>query len=309
MKKSIGEIKDTDTVKTLSAGKSAVQNEVVGDLAAEFSSGGSLDNPSETSISDMASKLSGGYTKLGKISASLITKGLAGKLPGDFNSSAARSYLQGKGFGPNRIESILLHAVCVKMPAQRIGNADEAKKWLDSSVSEYCSSENISIPSSSAAAASTFNNASSQFFSNAPASFTPVADAPPSAKHSIQMILVNKMKKNLSEIKDSDTIKTLSAGKSAVQNEVVGDLAAEFAGAGTIDNPSETSISEMASKVASGYLKLGKITNSIVTKTLAAKLPGDFPASSVRSYLSGEKYLPPQRLESVILHACGKKVK
>jgi fatty acid synthase subunit beta len=51
-----------------------------------------------------------------------------------------------------------------------------------------------------------------------------VADAPLKALDFLRVLLALKLKKKLAEIKPSDTIKALVAGKSALQNELLGDL-------------------------------------------------------------------------------------
>jgi fatty acid synthase subunit alpha len=51
-----------------------------------------------------------------------------------------------------------------------------------------------------------------------------VADAPLKALDFLRVVVAVKLKKKLAEIKPSDTIKALVAGKSALQNELLGDL-------------------------------------------------------------------------------------
>lgn len=46
--------------------------------------------------------------------------------------------------------------------------------------------------------------------------------------HSMRVIISMKTKKKLSQVDPSQTVRTLANGKSALQNEVLGDFATEF---------------------------------------------------------------------------------
>jgi fatty acid synthase subunit alpha len=127
-----------------------------------------------------------------------------------------------------------------------------------------------------------------------------IPDAPVTAKHALAVLLAVKFNKNLSEIGDGSTIKALSGGKSAVQNEVVGDLSAEFGGGP--DTAAEMPLSELASKFP-GYSAPGKVMSKAVAKMLAGKLPGSFGASQARQYLADARLLGEGRVQSVLMHA------
>lgn len=134
---------------------------------------------------------------------------------------------------------------------------------------------------------------------------TATTNVPLSALLVLKILLSSKLKRPLGEIKDADSLKSLSQGKSAIQNELMGDIASEFNLSSDGLSP-ETSLSELASKAAlSGYKQLGKVTTQLISRTLAAKLPGSYPPSSARAYLASSYGLSPETAESLLLHACG----
>jgi len=131
----------------------------------------------------------------------------------------------------------------------------------------------------------------------------PMIDQQISAKHCLKVLLASKLKRSFKDIADSSSIKSLSQGKSAVQNELVGDVASEFNLSQDGLSP-ETTVSDIASKASLGYKQLGKVATQLISRTLAAKLPGDFPASSARTYLASRR-LSASTIEFVLLHGCG----
>jgi len=76
-----------------------------------------------------------------------------------------------------------------------------------------------------------------------------------SAYETLQVLLAVKLKKNLNEVTSESTIKELVGGKSAIQNEILGDLQKEFGtepeGAATVP------ITQLASLMGATYVKLG----------------------------------------------------
>ncbi|KAH9257778.1 holo-[acyl-carrier-protein] synthase [Batrachochytrium salamandrivorans] len=306
-KRSFADMKDEATIKSLSQGKSAVQNEIVGDLAAEFNlDAGGAGNVAETPLQELAGKIqASGYSKLGKVSTVLISRTLAGKLPGNFAASAARAHLQSaRGLGANVLESVLLHGCAVAPPATRLPGPSEAKKWLEDAADLFARDMGVSFQASGGGGSGASSQACVEDEEDAPGGPVSIPDVAPTAKHSLQVLLAIKMKLAVRDIKDDSTVKSLSQGKSAVQNEVVGDLSGEFPEGAGLQGIAEMPIAELAGKLgASGYSKLGKITSQLISKTMAAKLPGSFPASSAREYLQSKRGLGPMVTESVLLHA------
>lgn len=122
---------------TRNTGKSTLQNELVGDLGAEF---GSLpDGCEDLSADAIASAVEGGFTgSHGKQLAGLVARLMSAKMPAGFNSAGAiKQYLEAHwGLGPQRQLAVLGYAVTVE-PAQRIASVEAAKEFFDGVVKRY----------------------------------------------------------------------------------------------------------------------------------------------------------------------------
>ncbi|KAF4131937.1 4'-phosphopantetheinyl transferase domain-containing protein [Phytophthora infestans] len=294
LNKELAEIKEETDVKTLCAGKSAVQNEILGDLEKEFG-GGVPEGAGEVPLKELVFKFSG-YNTLGKVTNGLINKVVASKMPGGFTMSSIKEYLGSeKGLGAGRMESVLAHSLLLA-PQTRFKSDADARKWLDESVSGYASFAGISLDRPTMAASP---GAVGMSFNPAPVSIPTVTDKPVEAKHALLVMLAAKFGKAFSEVPETATIKELSAGKSAVQNEIVGDLEKEF-GSGP-DDAAEMKLTELAGKFPD-YASPGKVTSALIAKMLASKMPGGFSLSAIKEYLSSERCLPSSRIESVLLH-------
>ncbi|CAH0517169.1 unnamed protein product [Peronospora belbahrii] len=294
LNKNLADIKEETDVKTLCAGKSAVQNEILGDLEKEFG-GGVSEGAGEVPLKELASKFSG-YNTLGKVTNGLINKVVASKMPGGFTMSSIKDYLSAeKGLGAGRMESVLAHSLLLA-PQARFKNDADARKWLDDSVGGYASFAGITLDGPMMAATP---GAAGMFLNPAPVSIPTVSDKPVEAKHALLVMLAAKFGKTLSEVSETATIKELCAGKSAVQNEIVGDLEKEF-GSGP-DDAAEMKLVELAGNFPD-YASPGKVTSALIAKMLASKMPGGFGLSAIKEYLSNERCLPSGRIESVLLH-------
>ena len=148
LKKPLDELQMSESIKALSKGRSTLQNEILGDLAAELGDlpAGAEDLPLETLCSTFKDKFSG---KCGKKSSTLIEKMLSSKFPRSLQITAIRKYLQTKwGLGPGRQDSVLLWAV-TSQPDFRLTEEEEAKVFVDGIVKLYVKSANLVIPTAS----------------------------------------------------------------------------------------------------------------------------------------------------------------
>ena len=301
-KKSLADITGDTTLKALSAGKSAIQNEVMGELQGEFGSG--PEGAPEMKLSELGTKFDG-YDSLGKVTSAAINKMLAGKMPGGYTASKAKAYLkEERHLGPGLTDSVLLAAV-VDQPAARLGSEADAKAFLDKATDAYASMHGITIPKgpiSAGGGGGGMDMASMLAMMGGGGGGGGGASAPPdtpvSAKHALRVMLAVKFKKGMADVTDDITLKALSAGKSAIQNEVMGELQGEF-GTGP-EGAAEMKLSELATKF-DGYDSLGKVTSGQVNKMLAGKMPGGYTASKAKAYLKEERHLGPGLTDSVLL--------
>src|SRR4029434_3375636 len=130
----------------------------------------------------------------------------------------------------------------------------------------------------------------------------PVPDVPVSALEVLRALLAVKSKKSFAEIKESDSIKVLSGGKSAWQQEVGGELQKEF-GVASDTSHVEMTLAQLAQTIGGGYGQLGKFVSAAVDKLMADKMPGGFGTSQAKAYLSSERLLGEGRMQGVLVLA------
>ena len=138
-----------------------------------------------------------------------------------------------------------------------------------------------------------------------PATANPAAsieDVPIRAVDILAIIVSQKLKKQLSEILLSKSIKDLSNGKSTLQNQIMGDLQGEFSSAP--DKVEELPLEELGAALGSGHSgNLGKYSTGLVSRAIGGKMPGGFNISSVKAHLSKTWGLGPQHADAVLLVA------
>ena len=151
LKKPAKDVAFDQSVKALSGGRSTLQNEITGDLDAEF--GSAPDGAEELPLADLAAVLQKSFAgSLGKRTKALVDKFFSAKMPGGFNQSKARDMLQADGFGTGRQDSILLMALQAP-PAARLGSEAEAKDFWSTTVNAYASAAGIVINKAAVGAA------------------------------------------------------------------------------------------------------------------------------------------------------------
>jgi 3-oxoacyl-ACP reductase-like protein len=129
-----------------------------------------------------------------------------------------------------------------------------------------------------------------------------IEDVPIRAVDILAVIVSQKLKKQLSEIPLSKSIKDLSNGKSTLQNEIMGDLQNEFSS--VPDKGEELPLEELGAAVGSGHSgNLGKYSTGLVSRAIGGKMPGGFNISSAKAHLSKTWGLGSQRADAVLLVA------
>ena len=83
--------------------------------------------------------------QLGKQSTSLVARLVSSKMPGGFNITAVRKYLETRwGLGSGRQDGVLLLALTME-PASRLGSEADAKAYLDDTSNKYATNAGISL--------------------------------------------------------------------------------------------------------------------------------------------------------------------
>ena len=125
-----------------------------------------------------------------------------------------------------------------------------------------------------------------------------VEDAPPKAVDTVRVIIAQKLKKPVSEIPLSKSLKELSGGKSTLQNEILGDLAVEFASAP--EKGEDLPLDELGAALNVGYTGLGKHAMALTNRMASSKFPGGFNISAARAYLNKQWGLGPMRTDQAL---------
>lgn len=93
LKKSIADVPLSKAIKDLVGGKSTLQNEILGDLGKEF--GSTPEKPEDTPLDELGAAMQATFNgQLGKQSSSLVARMVSAKMPGGFNITAVRKYLE-----------------------------------------------------------------------------------------------------------------------------------------------------------------------------------------------------------------------
>ncbi|KAJ2084471.1 fatty acid synthase alpha subunit Lsd1 [Coemansia sp. RSA 988] len=145
IKKALDDTPAQQNIKALAAGKSTLQNEVVGNLQKEFGSR-VPDKPELLSLQELAAAIGTSDIVLGKCSQPLIARLFSNKMPGGFSLSQAREIMQSTyGLGPQRQDGLLLVALTMSPTARLAGDAD-ANAWLDRVAKVYALRVGIAYP-------------------------------------------------------------------------------------------------------------------------------------------------------------------
>ena len=125
-------------------GKSTLQNEILGDLGKEF--GSTPEKPEDTPLDELGASMQATFSgQLGKQSSSLVARMVSSKMPGGFNITAVRKYLETRwGLGAGRQDGVLLLALTME-PASRLGSENDAKAFLDDVSNKYAAYAGISL--------------------------------------------------------------------------------------------------------------------------------------------------------------------
>ncbi|THC97468.1 hypothetical protein EYZ11_003056 [Aspergillus tanneri] len=144
LKKSLSDVPLSKAIKDLVGGKSTLQNEILGDLGKEF--GSTPEKPEDTPLDELGASMQATFNgQLGKQSTSLIARLVSSKMPGGFNITAVRKYLETRwGLGTGRQDGVLLLALTME-PASRIGSEPDAKAYLDDVANKYAVNAGISL--------------------------------------------------------------------------------------------------------------------------------------------------------------------
>ena len=111
------------------------------------------EKPEDTPLDELGASVQTTFNgQLGKQSSSVIARLVSSKMPGGFNITAVRKYLETRwGLGSGRQDGVLLLALTME-PSSRLGLEADAKAYLDDVANKYAASAGVSLSSPAAAA-------------------------------------------------------------------------------------------------------------------------------------------------------------
>ncbi|KAE8312700.1 hypothetical protein BDV41DRAFT_588770 [Aspergillus transmontanensis] len=134
------------TVRELSGGmgKSTLQNELVGDLVAEF--GRVPEGVEDMTLNALGEALQGVFAgKPAKHMTSLIARLISRKMPAGFNQNSIQDYICSR-WGFSKAHSLVPICLAITIePTARLANADAAQGYLDELISRYATFQGISL--------------------------------------------------------------------------------------------------------------------------------------------------------------------
>ncbi|KAI0409561.1 fatty acid synthase subunit alpha [Xylaria palmicola] len=150
LKKPFLEVPLGKAIKDLVGGKSTLQNEILGDLGKEF--GSTPEKPEDVPLDELAGLMQATFNgQLGKHSQSLIARLVSSKMPGGFNITLVRKYLETRwGLASGRQDGVLVLAITMEPPS-RLPSEAEAKGYFDDVVQKYASNAGIALSTAAAA--------------------------------------------------------------------------------------------------------------------------------------------------------------
>lgn len=126
-----------------------MQNEILGDLGKEF--GSTPEKPEDTPLDELSALMQATFNgQLGKHSQSLVARLVSSKMPGGFNITLVRKYLETRwGLASGRQDGVLVLAMTMEPPA-RLASEAEAKGYFDDVVQKYVANAGITLSTAAA---------------------------------------------------------------------------------------------------------------------------------------------------------------
>ncbi|KAL3446708.1 hypothetical protein BJX65DRAFT_318453 [Aspergillus insuetus] len=132
------------SIRDLSGGKSTFQNELTGDLVAEF--GRVSEGVEDQSLATLGQTLQADFKGiLGKPMSLLVSRMISAKMPAGFNQRAIQGYLESRwGLTESHANIPLCFATTLE-PASRLATPVEAQSYIDDLVRRYAAFQGISL--------------------------------------------------------------------------------------------------------------------------------------------------------------------
>jgi len=131
----------------------------------------------------------------------------------------------------------------------------------------------------------------------------PSQPVPLSALHALRVIVASKLGVELSAVSPADNIRKLCGGKSALQNEILGDLSAEFKT--EPEGADELPLTELANKLAAkhAYSTPGRVLSGLINRKIPQTMPGGFGIARVKDYYKNVWNMDASTIDGCMVHS------
>jgi phosphopantetheine--protein transferase-like protein len=314
-------ISSSTTIKTLSAGKSTVANEILGKCGAEFGKMWTKveEGAGESEIGTLGRKMDeiagvGGH--VGPSSSGAVAAWLADALPGGMSVKKVKAYLEarfgvaaqggGKGTSLSPVQTGILFTAAIQSGRSRLASEEAVHAVLDAAVTAYAAAAGVAVPTAGGGAVAAAPPAANVVAAGATAGpAAPVPDGTLSPLRVLQGTVAATLAVPVASVAGGESLKSLAGGKSTVQNEWIGGLSAEF-GRAWPEGAEDMSLDALAAALSAtgSYTKHGPTVSRIVARYLERKLPGGFSRSAAERTLTGLGLGPLRREAAIFEAAC-----
>ncbi|PIA13919.1 hypothetical protein COEREDRAFT_10860 [Coemansia reversa NRRL 1564] len=330
------------SIQDLVGGKSTLQNEIVGDMQKEFG-GDLPDKPEEIPLSELAQGLSLPADGLGKVTQGLISRMIASKMPGGYTRDILKAESASGGAvvipdvaiqpieviraliayklklgldsvtGDGSIQdlvggkSTLQNEIIGDMQKEFGGDLPDKPEEIP--LSEL--SQGLSLPADGLGKV-TQGLISRMIASKMPGGYTRFSICQhleesfglgkQRQQGALLVALTMEPSLGLDSVTGDGSIQDLVGGKSTLQNEIIGDMQKEFGG-DLPDKPEEIPLSELSQGLSLPADGLGKVTQGLISRMIASKMPGGYTRFSICQHLEESFGLGKQRQQGALLVA------
>ncbi|KAL4876809.1 thiolase-like protein [Aspergillus karnatakaensis] len=128
-----------------------------------------------------------------------------------------------------------------------------------------------------------------------------VPDTPLRPMHIIRALVARRLRRSVTDIDPSRSLKDLCGGKSTLQNELIGELANEFPS--LPDRAEDVPLVELDAALGGGSSSLGRTSAALLQRVFTAKMPARVTIPTVRTRLATVWGLPVDRQTAVLVGA------
>eukprot|EP00808_Paulinella_micropora_P024899 g5996.t1 len=307
------------TIRELTGGRSALQNELMALLETEFGckAEGMEDKKIDDAAASIEKMLKAQPDQNGKVLAAMISRWATQYLPAGYALSDAQFFIK-KNFGLSDagVTAVCTHAIVRPPDVKKFIDKGKAEEWLATLVTETAGFMGVSPSAAGGGGGGGGGGARRRRARPARAAGggggpAKKVDMPVTVLQKLQVIVAKKAQVPLESVKPSESLRGLAGGRSALQNEIMADLDAEFKV--KLEGVEDLNLGEAAAKIEQG-LKItpgahhepGKVMSGMISKAISTFPPG-VAKSDAEFYLATNLNLTEMGAKAVFAQAVAMK--